>query len=82
MLFGPGFEGLRCEVDVSECASGPCLSGGRCLERSWETLYGTEPDFPETYDPHHAAGYICRCPPGIKGIYLKCIWGTESTLLC
>ncbi|XP_076133782.1 protein crumbs homolog 1 [Alosa pseudoharengus] len=67
----PGFEGPRCEVDVSECASGPCLNGGRCLERSWEALYGTEPDFPETFDPRHAAGYTCRCSPGLTGILCK-----------
>ncbi|XP_062412438.1 protein crumbs homolog 1 [Sardina pilchardus] len=64
----PGFEGPRCEVDVSECASGPCLNGGRCLERSWEALYGTEPDFPETFDLRHAAGYTCRCSPAHTGV--------------
>ncbi|XP_037020032.2 protein crumbs homolog 2 isoform X1 [Artibeus jamaicensis] len=28
----PGFEGDDCGVDVDECASGPCLSGGRCQD--------------------------------------------------
>uniref|UniRef100_A0A8C9M9G5 Crumbs cell polarity complex component 2 n=1 Tax=Panthera tigris altaica TaxID=74533 RepID=A0A8C9M9G5_PANTA len=28
----PGFEGDECDVDVDECASRPCLSGGRCQD--------------------------------------------------
>ncbi|XP_033614877.1 protein crumbs homolog 2 [Fukomys damarensis] len=27
-----GFEGDDCSVDVDECASGPCLNGGRCQD--------------------------------------------------
>ncbi|XP_060056110.1 protein crumbs homolog 2 isoform X2 [Erinaceus europaeus] len=28
----PGFEGADCGVDVDECASRPCLNGGRCQD--------------------------------------------------
>ncbi|XP_051929857.1 protein crumbs homolog 1 isoform X1 [Hippocampus zosterae] len=63
----PGFEGTLCEIDINECGSNPCLNGGRCIERSWHVLFGIEPLLPERYDPQHAAGYICSCPPGTTG---------------
>nr|XP_043900632.1 protein crumbs homolog 1 isoform X1 [Solea senegalensis] len=63
----PGFEGRQCEIDTDECSSGPCMHGGRCIERSWQALYGSEPLLPEHYDHQHAAGYICSCPPGTAG---------------
>lgn len=43
------------------------MQGGRCIERSWQALYGSEPLLPERYDQQHAAGYICSCPPGTTG---------------
>ncbi|XP_061831847.2 protein crumbs homolog 1 isoform X1 [Nerophis lumbriciformis] len=63
----PGFEGRLCEIDINECGSNPCLNGGRCIERSWQVLFGSDPLLPEHYDPRHAAGYICSCPPGTTG---------------
>ncbi|KAM9796106.1 protein crumbs homolog 1 isoform 2-T2 [Syngnathus typhle] len=63
----PGFKGTLCEIDINECGSNPCLNGGRCIERSWRVLFGIEPLLPERYDPQHAAGYICSCPPGTTG---------------
>ncbi len=62
-----GFEGHQCEIDINECGSNPCTHGGRCIEKSWQALYGSEPLLPEHYDQQHAAGYICSCPPGTTG---------------
>ena len=28
----PGYAGLNCEVDIDECASGPCSNGGTCVQ--------------------------------------------------
>uniref|UniRef100_A0A8C6T4S2 Crumbs cell polarity complex component 1 n=1 Tax=Neogobius melanostomus TaxID=47308 RepID=A0A8C6T4S2_9GOBI len=63
----PGFEGRQCETDIPECSSAPCLHGGRCVERSWRALYGTEPLLPLRYNPHNAEGFVCSCPNGTTG---------------
>uniref|UniRef100_A0A3B3VJD0 Crumbs cell polarity complex component 1 n=1 Tax=Poecilia latipinna TaxID=48699 RepID=A0A3B3VJD0_9TELE len=68
----PGFEGRNCEIDMNEIecnSSSPCMNGGRCLERSGQVLYGSEPLLPERYEP--AAGYICSCPPGTAGSHCQ-----------
>ncbi|XP_042339898.1 protein crumbs homolog 1 [Plectropomus leopardus] len=57
----PGFEGHQCDIDINECGSNPCMNGGRCIERSWQALYGSQALLPEHYDPQHAAGFICSC---------------------
>ncbi|CAH1779950.1 unnamed protein product, partial [Owenia fusiformis] len=28
----PGYEGLRCDVDIDECSSNPCLNGVTCTD--------------------------------------------------
>uniref|UniRef100_A0A3B3XEG2 Crumbs cell polarity complex component 1 n=1 Tax=Poecilia mexicana TaxID=48701 RepID=A0A3B3XEG2_9TELE len=68
----PGFEGRNCEIDMNEIecnSSSPCMNGGRCLERSGQVLYSSEPLLPERYEP--AAGYICICPPGTAGSHCQ-----------
>nr|XP_045373545.1 protein crumbs homolog 2 [Camelus bactrianus] len=63
-----GYSGERCEVDEDECAAGPCQNGGQCLQRSDPTLYGgIQATFPGAFSFRHAAGFLCRCPPGFEG---------------
>ncbi|XP_045702455.1 protein crumbs homolog 2 isoform X2 [Phyllostomus hastatus] len=62
------YSGDQCEVDEDECASGPCQHGGQCLPRSDPALYGgAQAAFPGTFSFRHAAGFLCRCPPGFEG---------------
>lgn len=52
---------------MNECGSNPCANGAMCIERSWKAHHGFETLLPEHYDPRHAAGYVCRHPPGLTG---------------
>ncbi len=30
----PGYSGLRCQTDINECASNPCINGATCVDHS------------------------------------------------
>ncbi|NXT25747.1 CRUM1 protein, partial [Syrrhaptes paradoxus] len=64
----PGYTGQHCEEDVNECATDPCHNRGVCLERSNQSYYGTQPDFPSNFSYSQAAGFICWCQPGFTGV--------------
>lgn len=66
LLAFAGYTGSHCETDISECSSAPCTSG-RCLERSWAARYGHEPELPPPFRHDRAEGYVCVCPPGVRG---------------
>lgn len=63
-----GYSGKNCEIDIDECASGPCQNNGKCLQRSNITLYSsynrqldnkTPPIFFEEFSYENASGYEC-----------------------
>lgn len=63
-----GYTSKNCEVDIDECASGPCLNNGKCLQRSNITLYtmsSTLADvelpsiFYNDFSYENASGYEC-----------------------
>ncbi|XP_071981648.1 protein crumbs homolog 2 isoform X2 [Engystomops pustulosus] len=62
-----GYTGDHCEVDIDECADGPCLHDSLCMERSNQSLYGSQPEFSADFGYDGAAGYVCRCQPGFTG---------------
>uniref|UniRef100_A0A8C9EV35 Crumbs cell polarity complex component 2 n=1 Tax=Pavo cristatus TaxID=9049 RepID=A0A8C9EV35_PAVCR len=62
-----GYTGQRCEEDVNECAADPCHNGGVCFERSNQSYYGSQPDFPSDFSYSQAAGFLCWCQPGFAG---------------
>lgn len=62
-----GYAGSRCEEDIGECSSSPCLAGGDCVERSWAGRYGSVPGLPPAFSYDKAEGYICSCKPGFTG---------------
>uniref|UniRef100_G3SL69 Crumbs cell polarity complex component 2 n=1 Tax=Loxodonta africana TaxID=9785 RepID=G3SL69_LOXAF len=68
LCWARGYSGERCEVDEDECAAGPCQHGGQCLQRSEPGLYGgAQAVFSGAFSFRHAAGFLCRCPPGFEG---------------
>eukprot|EP01052_Picozoa_sp_SAG31_P001136 SAG31_NODE_37_length_31616_cov_38.688359_10_plen_1872_part_00 len=50
----PGYAGDRCEIDVDECVSNPCMNGGECVESA--TGNQSNPD-----------EYSCNCLGGFSG---------------
>lgn len=61
------YTGNRCNVDINECASNPCLYNGSCLENSNRTLYDIGHKGFINFSYATAAGYRCECIPGITG---------------
>ncbi|GFS20870.1 protein crumbs-like, partial [Elysia marginata] len=64
----PAYTGPNCKEDIPDCDPSPCLHGSTCKERSNVTLYGKgDPDF-VTFTLAGAAGYVCECATGVKGV--------------
>jgi hypothetical protein len=57
------WEGGNCDIDVNECASGPCLNGALCQESTTTELVG---NLTMSIGPH---AYLCSCSLGFSGGY-------------
>ncbi|XP_074655599.1 uncharacterized protein LOC141909117 isoform X2 [Tubulanus polymorphus] len=68
-----GYEGKTCQIDIDECLPvNPCSHGGVCLQRSNQSLYGSNiPGFEGSFSYDKAAGFVCQCAAGYEGVQCK-----------
>ncbi|GFO32382.1 fibropellin-1, partial [Plakobranchus ocellatus] len=64
----PAYRGPNCETDIPDCDPSPCLYGSVCKERSKQEYYGQGDDEFVNFTFAGAAGYVCECALGVKGV--------------
>ena len=85
-----GWAGSNCEINIDDCASGPCRNNGQCIDginnytcncddTGYEGPHCDQPIDECTRDSPCLNGGTCRDISGDQGYYCICVDGYEGT---